>query len=145
MEYLDIAPSFFEDHRQFFESIAAKSEHGEWSTRHLCDDFACLVTTRHPPAFVDDGELIFYSDKPYLMNLEFWSLSRNFTPNESFDDEDVDIAVSAYFDSYGKWQFGGQVRLDFLINNASAELERQLLNAASKFGDPASWVHKTQT
>lgn len=144
MDYLDISPPFFEDNRQFFENIVTNSEHGTWSTRHLYDDFACLVTARYPPAFIENGKLVYYADKPYWFHLEFWSLSRGFAPNESFDDEDVDIIVNAICDSDGNWDLFGEVRREFIVDEASAELEKVLLNAVSKFGDPALWVGKAQ-
>lgn len=144
MDYLDTSPSFFEDNRQFFENIVTNSEHGAWSTRKLCDDFACLMTARYPPAFVYNGKLFCHTDKPYWFHLEFWSLSRNFAPNESFDDEDVDILVNAYCDGDGNWDLSGSVRREFIIDEASAELEKVLLNAVSKFGDPALWVGKAR-
>jgi hypothetical protein len=144
MDYLALNSSFFEDNRQFFEDIVTNSEHGAWSTRKLCDDFACLVTTRHPPAFVHNGELVWCADEPYLIDLEFWSLSRDFPLNGNFDCEEVDIFVNADCDSEGKWQLSGSVRREFIIDEASAELEQVLLNAVSKFGDPALWVGKAR-
>ena len=136
MKYFDIAPPFFEENRQFFEDIVTNSEHGLWSTRNLFDDFACLMTARHIPAFISNGQLYCHADKPYWFHLEFWSLSRNFAPNESFDDEDVDIFVNAYWDSDGKWDLFGEVRWRFLGTKAGATLKQELLNARMKSVTP---------
>lgn len=144
MEYLKISPLFFEDNKQFFENIITTGQHGKWTRQHLHGDFICLLTTMPHIALFGEGALSVYDGQPHEQNIALWSSSRVFDPDIPLNGMEPDIEITANCEGSNMWYFDGDVRLEFLANEASAELEKELLNAASKFGDPALWAGKAQ-
>lgn len=142
MVYWNIAPPFFEDNRQFFERLVKDYKHGDWIEQQLYDTFICLLSARPAPAFYEQGELSVYGEISERQDWSLWSVCRQLEPGVSIIDNDADIEIFAYLDSFGTWQFYGQVRMDFLIKEAGTELEMHLLDAASKFSNPEYWVGK---
>lgn len=132
MENLIIAPSFFEDNRQFFENIIDNWEHGKWIQQNLHGDFICLLITMPHIAFFEGGTLSVYDGQPSEMVISFWSVSRNFTSDTPIQNMDADVEISAFHDGEGSWQCLGHARWDFLETEAGAALKQQLLNAKMK-------------
>lgn len=132
MDYINIAPPFFESNRQFFEDIVTNWEHGKWIQQHLHGDFICSLTTKPHFAFFDEGTLSVYDGQPNERIISFWSVSRAFDPDIPLNEMDTDIEIYATYDAKNSWHFTGDVRRNFLETNAGPAMKRQLLNARIK-------------